>query len=211
MFYKHNYKKEKEKEEEEKEKGFIQKIQKIRDMDMYTVILIIVPIILILLLGSYAVFIFRTNKKAVDIKPQTMVQSQILSKEKFDKKDVYLNETAKLNSKNFELFISEKDPNTVLFLIRPSDIISKRDKIVLSYSVKTIEISASEEILKNIEWSLSDNFKKINITPNSITIELNRKENTVFSFNLKNLELLGEYLNSNSPLLSVTYTESYTE
>lgn len=209
MFYKHNYKK--EKEEEEKEKGFIQKIQKIRDMDMYTVILIIVPIILILLLGSYAVFIFRTNKKAVDIKPQTMVQSQILSKEKFDKKDVYLNETAKLNSKNFELFISEKDPNTGLFLIRPSDIISKRDKIVLSYSVKTIEISASEEILKNIEWSLSDNFKKINITPNSITIELNRKENTVFSFNLKNLELLGEYLNSNSPLLSVTYTESYTE
>lgn len=208
MFYKHNYKKE---EEEEKEKGFIQKIQKIRDMDMYTVILIIVPIILILLLGSYAVFIFRTNKKAVDIKPQTMVQSQILSKEKFDKKDVYLNETAKLNSKNFELFISEKDPNTGLFLIRPSDIISKRDKIVLSYSVKTIEISASEEILKNIEWSLSDNFKKINITPNSITIELNRKENTVFSFNLKNLELLGEYLNSNSPLLSVTYTESYTE
>lgn len=206
MFYKHNYKK-----EEEKEKGFIQKIQKIRDMDMYTVILIIVPIILILLLGSYAVFIFRTNKKAVDIKPQTIVQSQILSKEKFDKKDVYLNETAKLNSKNFELFISEKDPNTGLFLIRPSDIISKRDKIVLSYSVKTIEISASEEILKNIEWSLSDNFKKINITPNSITIELNRKENTVFSFNLKNLELLGEYLNSNSPLLSVTYTESYTE
>lgn len=208
MFYKHNYKKE---EEEEKEKGFIQKIQKIRDMDMYTVILIIVPIILILLLGSYAVFIFRTNKKAVDIKPQTIVQSQILSKEKFDKKDVYLNETAKLNSKNFELFISEKDPNTGLFLIRPSDIISKRDKIVLSYSVKTIEISASEEILKNIKWSLSDNFKKINITPNSITIELNRKENTVFSFNLKNLELLGEYLNSNSPLLSVTYTESYTE
>lgn len=208
MFYKHNYKKE---EEEEKEKGFIQKIQKIRDMDMYTVILIIVPIILILLLGSYAVFIFRTNKKAVDIKPQTIVQSQILSKEKFDKKDVYLNETAKLNSKNFELFISEKDPNTGLFLIRPSDIISKRDKIVLSYSVKTIEISASEEILKNIEWSLSDNFKKINITPNSITKELNRKENTVFSFNLKNLELLGEYLNSNSPLLSVTYTESYTE
>lgn len=207
MFYKHNYKK----EEEEKEKGFIQKIQKIRDMDMYTVILIIVPIILILLLGSYAVFIFRTNKKAVDIKPQTMVQSQILSKEKFDKKDVYLNETAKLNSKNFELFISEKDPNTGLFLIRPSDIISKRDKIVLSYSVKTIEISASEEILKNIEWSLSDNFKKINITPNSITIELNRKENTVFSFNLKNLELLGEYLNSNSPLFCVTYTESYTE
>lgn len=92
MCHKYNYKKEEEKKEKGKGKGFIQKIQKIRDMDMYTVILIIVPIILILLLGSYAVFIFRTNKKAVDIK----VQNQILSKEQLNKNtEVPMNGTSK--------------------------------------------------------------------------------------------------------------------
>ena len=82
---------------------------------------------------------------------------------------------------------------------------------MLSDSVNTVEISGNPEILRNLEWSLSTASKSINITPNSIKIELNSKENTVFSFNLKNLELLGEYLNSNFPLLSVTYTESYAE
>jgi len=210
MFYKHNYKK--EEEEKEKEEGFLQKLfQRVKEISFYSYMLSMLIAVLLAICFSIYLEAQKDKRNSAIKKTQTVVQTQIVPKEQFEKKDVYLNETAKLNSKNFELFISEKDPNTGLFLIRPSDIISKRDKIVLSYSVKTIEISASEEILKNIEWSLSDNFKKINITPNSITIELNRKENTVFSFNLKNLELLGEYLNSNSPLLSVTYTESYTE
>ena len=213
MFYKNNYKKEEEEEEEEKEKekeeGFLQKLfQKLKEISFYSYMLSFLIAVLLLIL-----FLIYLEKRSRDLKvPQTVVQAQVVSKEKFSKNEkIYLNETAKLNSKNFELYISEKDPNSGLFLIRPSDIISKKDKIVLSYSVRTIEISGPEEILKNIEWSLSDNFKKINITPTSIRLELNRKNNIVFSFNLKNLELLGEYLNSNSPLLSVTYTESYAE
>lgn len=210
MFYKHNYKE--EEKEKEKEEGFLQKLfQRVKEISFYSYMLSMLIAVLLAICFSIYLEAQKDKRNSAIKKTQTVVQTQIVPKEQFEKKDVYLNETAKLNSKNFELFISEKDPNTGLFLIRPSDIISKRDKIVLSYSVKTIEISASEEILKNIEWSLSNNFKKINITPNSITIELNRKENTVFSFNLKNLELLGEYLNSNSPLLSVTYTESYAE
>ena len=205
---KYNYKKEDD-EEKGKVKGKVkvifQKIkEKIKYMDRNDIILIIIPFLLLYLLYPYA----RTNKKAVDIK----VQNQILSKEQLNKNvEVSMNETSKLNESNFEVFVSKKVPNRGLILIKPSDIVGKKDKVVLSNSVNTIELSGSEEILKNLEWSLSDNFKKINITPNSITIELNRKENTVFSFNLKNLELLGEYLNSNSPLLIVTYTESYAE
>ena len=211
MFYKHNYKKKEKEKEKGKVKVIFQKIkEKIKDMDRNDIIMIIVPVLLlVLLLGPYA----GINKKTVDIKfPKTIVQNQVVTQQNINKsEEIYLNETAKLNLQNFDVFISKKAPNTGLFLIRPSDIVSKKDKIVLSDSVNTIELSGSEEILKNLEWSLSDNFKKINITPNSITIELNRKENTVFSFNLKNLELLGEYLNSNSQLLSVTYTESYAE
>ena len=195
--------------QDEKEEGFLQKLfQKLKEISFYSYMLSFLIAVLLLIL-----FLIYLEKRSRDLKvPQTVVQAQVVSKEKFSKNEkIYLNETAKLNSKNFELYISEKDPNSGLFLIRPSDIISKKDKIVLSYSVRTIEISGPEEILKNIEWSLSDNFKKINITPTSIRLELNRKNNIVFSFNLKNLELLGEYLNSNSPLLSVTYTESYAE
>ena len=192
-----------------KEKGKVSLIfQKIKDMDRDDFILVLIPVLLLVILfGSW------TNKKAVDIKaPKTMVQSQIVTQQNINKsEEIYLNETAKLNLQNFDVFISKKSPNTGLFLIRPSDIISKKDKIVLSDSVNTVEISGNPEILRNLEWSLSTASKSINITPNSIKIELNSKENTVFSFNLKNLELLGEYLNSNFPLLSVTYTESYAE
>ena len=205
---KYNYKKDDD-EEKGKVKVIFQKIkEKIKYMDRNDLILVLIPVLLLVILfGSW------TNKKAVDIQlPKTIVQNQVVTQQNINKsEEIYLNETAKLNLQNFDVFISKKAPNTGLFLIRPSDIVSKKDKIVLSDSVNTIELSGSEEILKNLKWSLSDNFKKINITPNSITIELNRKENTVFSFNLKNLELLGEYLNSNSPLLSVTYTESYAE
>lgn len=199
------------KHQDEKEKGFIQKLfQRIKEISFYSYMLSFLIAVLLLIL-----FLIYSENRNRDLKvPQTVVQSQIeiVPKEKFSKnEEVYLNETAKSNLQNFDVFISKKSPNTGLFLIRPSDIISKKDKIVLSDSVNTVEISGNPEILRNLEWSLSTASKSINITPNSIKIELNSKENTVFSFNLKNLELLGEYLNSNFPLLSVTYTESYAE
>lgn len=199
------------KHQDEKEEGFIQKLfQRVKEISFYSYMLSFLIAVLLLIL-----FLIYSENRNRDLKvPQTVVQSQIeiVPKEKFSKnEEVYLNETAKSNLQNFDVFISKKSPNTGLFLIRPSDIISKKDKIVLSDSVNTVEISGNPEILRNLEWSLSTASKSINITPNSIKIELNSKENTVFSFNLKNLELLGEYLNSNFPLLSVTYTESYAE
>jgi hypothetical protein len=199
------------KHQDEKEEGFIKKLfQRVKEISFYSYMLSFLIAVLLLIL-----FLIYSENRNRDLKvPQTVVQSQIeiVPKEKFSKnEEVYLNETAKSNLKNFDVFISKKSPNTGLFLIRPSDIISKKDKIVLSDSVNTVEISGNPEILRNLEWSLSTASKSINITPNSIKIELNSKENTVFSFNLKNLELLGEYLNSNFPLLSVTYTESYAE
>ena len=190
---------------------FIKKLfQRVKEISFYSYMLSFLIAVLLLIL-----FLIYSENRNRDLKvPQTVVQSQIeiVPKEKFSKnEEVYLNETAKSNLQNFDVFISKKSPNTGLFLIRPSDIISKKDKIVLSDSVNIVEISGNPEILRNLEWSLSTASKSINITPNSIKIELNSKENTVFSFNLKNLELLGEYLNSNFPLLSVTYTESYAE
>lgn len=199
------------KHQDEKEEGFIKKLfQRVKEISFYSYMLSFLIAVLLLIL-----FLIYSENRNRDLKvPQTVVQSQIeiVPKEKFSKnEEVYLNETAKSNLQNFDVFISKKSPNTGLFLIRPSDIISKKDKIVLSDSVNIVEISGNPEILRNLEWSLSTASKSINITPNSIKIELNSKENTVFSFNLKNLELLGEYLNSNFPLLSVTYTESYAE
>ena len=199
------------KHQDEKEEGFIQKLfQRVKEISFYSYMLSFLIAVLLLIL-----FLIYSENRNRDLKvPQTVVQSQIeiVPKEKFsENEEVYLNETAKSNLQNFDVFISKKSPNTGLFLIRPSDIISKKDKIVLSDSINTVEISGNPEILRNLEWSLSTASKSINITPNSIKIELNSKENTVFSFNLKNLELLGEYLNSNFPLLSVTYTESYAE
>ena len=198
------------KHQDEKEEGFIKKLfQRVKEISFYSYMLSFLIAVLLLIL-----FLIYSENRNRDLKvPQTVVQSQIeiVPKEKFSKnEEVYLNETAKSNLKNFDVFISKKSPNTGLFLIRPSDIVSKKDTIVLSDSVNSIELSGSEEILKNLEWSLSTASKSI-ITPNSIKIELNSKENIVLTFNLKNLELLGEYLNSNSPLLSVTYTESYAE
>ena len=172
MCHKYNYKKEEEKKEKGKGKGFIQKIQKIRDMDMYTVILIIVPIILILLLGSYAVFIFRTNKKAVDIK----VQNQILSKEQLNKNtEVPMNGTSKLNEENFEVFISKKVPNKGIIPLKSTDFINNNNKIILYKATKKIKISGNPEILKKLNVSISTN-NKMNFNTESINIELDHNQ-----------------------------------
>ena len=153
----------------------------------------------------------KDKKNSATKKTQTVVQTQIVPREQFVKKDEYLNETAKLNAKNFEIFISKKDENKGIILIKPADIISKNQHIVLYKAVSTVEISGNPEILKNLEWNLSTPTKSINLTSNRIKIELDRKENTVFFFNIKNMDILKEYLDNNSNMLTITYTESYAE
>ena len=202
MCYKHHYETEKE---TEKENVFIQKI---KDLDGYDLILITVGILLVILLSSYS---FRTNKKTVKI-PQTMVQSQILSKEQLNKKDVYINETAKLNSKNFELFISEKDSNRGLILIKSSDFIKNNNKIILYKATKKIKISGNPEILKKLNISISTN-NKMNFNTESINIELdhNQKSNSILSVELNVALLDKEQILEDNVIVTVAYEESYVE
>ena len=130
MFYKHNYKKE---EEKEKENVFIQKI---KDLDGYDLILIIVGILFVLILSSYAISIFRANKKTVDIK----VQNKILSKEQLKKDtEISMNGTSKLNEENFEVFISKKIPNKGIILLKSTDFINNNNKIILYKATKKIK------------------------------------------------------------------------
>ena len=115
--------------EKENEEGFIQKLfQRIKDLDGYDLILIIVGILFVLILSSSAISIFRTNKKTVDIK----VQNQILSKEQLNKNaEVSMNGTSKLNEENFEVFISKEVPNRGVIFMKASDFIKNNTKIIL--------------------------------------------------------------------------------
>ena len=202
MCYKHHYETEKE---TEKENVFIQKI---KDLDGYDLILIIVGILLVILLSSYS---FRTNKKTVKI-PQTMVQSQILSKEQLNKKDVYINETAKLNSKNFELFISEKDSNRGLILIKSSDFIKNNNKIILYKATKKIKISGNPEIIEKLNFNISNN-SNVNLKKNTIQIELdsNRHDNSILNLQINPELLTKDSIINDETLLTIEYVESYVE
>ena len=202
MCYKHHYETEKE---TEKENVFIQKI---KDLDGYDLILITVGILLVILLSSYS---FRTNKKTVKI-PQTMVQSQILSKEQLNKKDVYINETAKLNSKNFELFISEKDSNRGLILIKSSDFIKNNNKIILYKATKKIKISGNPEIIEKLNFNISNN-SNVNLKKNTIQIELdsNRHDNSILNLQINPELLTKDSIINDETLLTIEYVESYVE
>ena len=202
MCYKHHYETEKE---TEKENVFIQKI---KDLDGYDLILITVGILLVILLSSYS---FRTNKKTVKI-PQTMVQSQILSKEQLNKKDVYINETAKLNSKNFELFISEKDSNRGLILIKSSDFIKNNNKIILYKATKKIKISGNPEIIEKLNFNISNN-SNVNLKKNTIQIELdsNRHDNSILNLQINPELLTKDSIINDEMLLTIEYVESYVE
>ena len=204
MCYKHHYETEKEKETE---KGNVF-IQKIKDLDGYDLILIIVGILLVILLSSYS---FRTNKKTVKI-PQTVVQSQILSKEQLNKKDVYINETAKLNSKNFELFISEKDSNRGLILIKSSDFIKNNNKIILYKATKKIKISGNPEIIEKLNFNISNN-SNVNLKKNTIQIELdsNRHDNSILNLQINPELLTKDSIINDETLLTIEYVESYVE
>ena len=204
MCYKHHYETETEKETE---KGNVF-IQKIKDLDGYDLILIIVGILLVILLSSYS---FRTNKKTVKI-PQTVVQSQILSKEQLNKKDVYINETAKLNSKNFELFISEKDSNRGLILIKSSDFIKNNNKIILYKATKKIKISGNPEIIEKLNFNISNN-SNVNLKKNTIQIELdsNRHDNSILNLQINPELLTKDSIINDETLLTIEYVESYVE
>ena len=197
MFYKHNYKK----EEKGKGKGKVifQKIkEKIKDMDRYDLIFIIIPFLLLYLLYPYA----RTNKKAVDVKPQTLIQSQ----------EEYINPTAKLNEANFEVFISKKNSNAGMILIKSSDFIKNNSNIILYKAVKNVIISGSPEIIEKLKFNIT-NHSNVNLNKNTIQIELdsNRRNNSVLSLNL-NLELLNkDEIINNETLLTVEYVETYVD
>lgn len=195
MFYKHNYKK----EEKGKGKVIFQKIkEKIKDMDRYDLILIIIPFLLLYLLYPYA----RTNKKAVDVKPQTLIQSQ----------EEYINPTAKLNEANFEVFISKKNSNAGMILIKSSDFIKNNSNIILYKAVKNVIISGSPEIIEKLKFNIT-NHSNVNLKKNTIQIELdsNRRNNSVLSLNL-NLELLNkDEIINNETLLTVEYVETYVD
>lgn len=210
MFYKHNYKKEKEEEEEKKEKGKVSLIfQKIKDMDRDDFILVLIPVLLLVILfGSW------TNKKAVDIKaPKTMVQSQIVTQQNINKsEEIYLNETAKLNLQNFEVYISKEVPNRGVIFMKASDFIKNNTKIILYDDVKNVKISGNPEILKKLNVSISTS-NKINFNTESINIELdhNQKNNSILSVELNTAILDKEQLISDTPLINIRYIESYAD
>ena len=80
MFYKHNYKK----EEEEKKEGFLQKLfQKLKEISFYSYMLSFLIAVLLLIL-----FLIYLEKRSRDLKvPQTVVKTQLVSKEKFSKNE----------------------------------------------------------------------------------------------------------------------------
>lgn len=205
MFYKNNYKK-KEEEEEEKENVFIQKI---KDLDGYDLILIIVGILFVLILSSYAISIFRANKKTVDIK----VQNKILSKEQLKKDtEISMNGTSKLNEENFEVFISKKIPNKGIILLKSTDLINNNNKIILYKATKKIKISGNPEILKKLNVRISTN-NKMNFNTESINIELdpNQKNNSILYLELNSALLDKEQILENNSIITIEYEESYVE
>ena len=196
--------------EKEKEKGFIQKIKKIRDIDGYTVILIMVPILLVILLSSYAISIYRTNKKAVD---KTVVQNQVVTQQNINKKEeIILNETYKLNKNNFEIYISKKNESKGLIFIRPSDFIKNNNKLDLSDAVRSLTISGNPDILSHLSWSLSKKYY-VNVSNNNINITFDNYNSSKSELLLKiNTDLISkEQIINDAPLIQVRYIESYAD
>lgn len=194
----------------EKEKGFIQKIKKIRDIDGYTVILIMVPILLVILLSSYAISIYRTNKKAVD---KTVVQNQVVTQQNINKKEeIILNETYKLNKNNFEIYISKKNESKGLIFIRPSDFIKNNNKVDLSESVRDLTITGNSDILSHLSWSLSKKYY-VNVSNNNINITFDNDNSSKSELLLKiNTDLISkEQIINDAPLIQVRYIESYAD
>ena len=171
------------KHQDEKEEGFLQKVvEKVKEISFYSYMLSFLIAVLLVICFRIYLDAQKDKKNRAIKKTQTVVQTQIVPKEQFVKKDVYLNETAKLNSNNYEFFISEKDSNRGILLIKASDFIKNNTKIILYNDVKNVIISGNPEILKKLNVSISTS-NKMNFNTESINIELdhNQKNNSILS------------------------------
>ena len=196
--------------QKENEEGFIQKlVQRVKEISFYSYMLSFLIAVLLAICFRIYLDAQKDKKNSAIKKTQTVVQTQIVPKEQFEKKDVYLNETAKLNSNNYEFFISEKDSNRGILLIKASDFIKNNTKIILYNDVKNVKISGNPEILKKLNVSISTS-NKINFNTESINIELdhNQKNNSILSVELNTDLLDKEQIINDTPLLQVRYIES---
>lgn len=198
------------KHQDEKEEGFLQKVvEKVKEISFYSYMLSFLIAVLLVICFRIYLDAQKDKKNSAIKKTQTVVQTQIVPKEQFVKKDVYLNETAKLNSNNYEFFISEKDSNRGILLIKASDFIKNNTKIILYNDVKNVKISGNPEILKKLNVSISTS-NKMNFNTESINIELdhNQKNNSILSVELNTDLLDKEQIINDTPLLQVRYIES---
>lgn len=198
------------KHQDEKEEGFIQKLfERVKEISFYSYMLSFLIAVLLVICFRIYLDAQKDKKNSAIKKTQTVVQTQIVPKEQFEKKDVYLNETAKLNSNNYEFFISEKDSNRGILLIKASDFIKNNTKIILYNDVKNVKISGNPEILKKLNVSISTS-NKMNFNTESINIELdhNQKNNSILSVELNTDLLDKEQIINDSTLIQVRYIEN---
>ncbi len=198
--------------QDEKEEGFLQKLfQKLKEISFYSYMLsFLIAVILLILFLIY----LELEKRNRDLKvPQTVIQTQLLTKEKFSKnEEIYLNETLKLNSKNFEVFISEKDKNKGIILIKASDFIKNNSNLILYKAVKWVKISGNPEIIEKLNFNISNN-SNVNLKKNTIQIELdsNRHDNSILNLQINPELLTKDSIINDETLLTIEYVESYVE
>lgn len=198
--------------QDEKEEGFLQKLfQKLKEISFYSYMLSFLIAVLLLILFLIYLELEKRNR---DLKvPQTVIQTQLLTKEKFSKnEEIYLNETLKLNSKNFEVFISEKDKNKGIILIKASDFIKNNSNLILYKAVKWVKISGNPEIIEKLNFNITNN-SNVNLKKNTIQIELdsNRHDNSILNLQINPELLTKDSIINDETLLTIEYVESYVE
>lgn len=201
------------KHQDEKEEGFIQKLfQRVKEISFYSYMLSMLIAVLLAICFRIYLDAQKDKKNSAIKKTQTVVQTQIVPKEQFKKKDVYLNETAKLNSNNYEFFISEKDSNRGILLIKASDFIKNNNKVILYKAIKNVIISGNPEIIEKLSFNISNN-SNINLKKNSIQIELdsNRDNNSILSLHINPELLTKDEIVNDETLLQIEYVETYVE
>ena len=201
------------KHQDEKEEGFLQKVvEKVKEISFYSYMLSFLIAVLLVICFRIYLDAQKDKKNSAIKKTQTVVQTQIVPKEQFVKKDVYLNETAKLNSNNYEFFISEKDSNRGILLIKASDFIKNNNKVILYKAIRNVIISGNPEIIEKLSFNISNN-SNINLKKNSIQIELdsNRDNNSILSLHINPELLTKDEIVNDETLLQIEYVETYVE
>lgn len=201
------------KHQDEKEEGFLQKVvERVKEISFYSYMLSMLIAVLLVICFRIYLDAQKDKKNSAIKKTQTVVQTQIVPKEQFVKKDVYLNETAKLNSNNYEFFISEKDSNRGILLIKASDFIKNNNKVILYKAIRNVIISGNPEIIEKLSFNISNN-SNINLKKNSIKIELdsNRDNNSILSLHINPELLTKDEIVNDETLLQIEYVETYVE